>query len=47
MVSSNFGGVLGTYIGVRDDLRSKKYENNRPRIDLVETDSDTAGVAAG
>ena len=36
-----------TYIGVQDDLRSKKYENNRPRIDLVETDSDWSGLESG
>jgi hypothetical protein len=47
MVSSNFGGVLDTYIGVRDDLGSKKYENNRPTIDLVDTDSDSAGLGRG
>ena len=41
------GGVLGTYIGVQDDLRSKRYKNNRPRIDLVETDSDSSGLESG
>jgi hypothetical protein len=40
------GGHM-TYIGVQDDLRSKKYQNNRPRIDLVETNSDIADLESG
>ncbi|KAK1670215.1 hypothetical protein QYE76_058374 [Lolium multiflorum] len=32
---------------VQDDLRSRRYKNNRPRLDLVETDSDSAGLGGG
>ena len=47
MVSSYFGGVLGTYIGVQDDQGSESYMENRTRSDLVETDSESAGHTAG
>ena len=38
---------MGTYIGVQDDQGSKSYIENRPRSDLVETDSESAGPRPG